>query len=438
MNRIALLTLALSLSVFHIGCGKTNPVAEVSVSESRIELSDSAYVPGDDWNAWRGPSGDGRAPAQPLVTQWDETTNILWRASIPGRGHGSPTVVGSTVYLATAIDDSQQQWVLAFDRSNGVEKWRTLLHEGNFPRRGEVHAKATNANGTIACDGERLYISMLNSNVVSTTALDLDGEIVWQKEAGKFVSKFGYAPSPLLYRSLVIVPADNQGGGYLTAFDGATGNIAWRVGRGNASSYSSATVATVGGVDQLLIAGGETLSSYDPATGAVNWQTKGLATSTCGTVVTTEDRIMASGGYPQSETMCVDANGKKLWSDATDLYEPSPIVVGSHLVGVDDSGIARCWSIETGELSWKKRLGGNFSASPILVNDLVYVPNLNGETFVFRAGESFEQVARNRLGIDCYASPAVSRGQLFLRIGVGSKRDRREELVCIGADESND
>ncbi len=78
-------------------------------------------------------------------------------------------------------------------------------------------------------------------------------------------------------------------------------------------------------------------------------------------------------------------------------------------------------------------MGGNFSASPVLVGDTIYVPNLEGKTFVFRAGDEFELIAENRLGDDAYASPAVAGGQLFLRVGFGKGQDRREQLVCIGA-----
>ncbi len=416
------------------GCGTKNPVQEVSAIDSGIQVTDSEYDAGNDWNGWRGPHGNGTAPDQPVVTQWDESTNIRWRSDVPGRGHGSPIVVGDKVFLATAIDQQQQQAVIAFDRVNGDELWRTVIHNGNFPSPREIHQKGTNANGTIACDGERLYIGMLNSNAIIATALDLNGSILWQQEVGKFVSKFGYAPSPLLYRSLVIFPADNQGGGYIAALDGKTGSVVWRTARGDASSYSSAVVASVGGKDQLLIPGGDALCSYNPLTGEELWRTSGLATSTCGTVVTTGDRIMASGGYPQAETLCVDANGRKLWSDSIKLYEPSPIVVGSMMVGVKDDGVAYCWSIESGDVLWKKRLGGNFSASPILVNGLVYAANLNGQTFVLQVGESCEVISVNQLGDDCYASPAVSNGDLFLRIGIGSGSDRREQLVCVGGE----
>jgi len=154
--------------------------------------------------------------------------------------------------------------------------------------------------------------------------------------------------------------------------------------------------------------------------------------ATCGTVVAAGDRLFASGGYPESTTVCVSSDGELLWEDNVKHYEPSLLVVDQHLFGVTDNGIAHCWAIADGQLRWRERLGGNFSASPVLCNDRIYVPNLSGETFVFRVtGESYDEVAVNELGDDCYASPAMVGGEVFLRIGLGSGEDRQEQMVCI-------
>ena len=416
------------------GCSRKPEVDVISPQESGVVISEmESTLSENDWGGWRGPSGDGIAVPQEIVTTWDETTNVLWRADVPGRGHSSPIVVGDSVFLATAIQAEETQCVIAYNRVDGTERWRTVLHRGGFPSSREVHQKATNANGTIASDGQRLYIAMLNSKAIIASALDLDGNLLWQQEVGKFVSKFGYAPSPVIYKSLVIFAADNSGGGYLAAVDGASGKVAWRVSRGQVDSYASPAIANVGGRDQLLISGCDAVTSYDPATGEELWRTPCIADSTCGTIVTTTDRILASGGFPEMETVCLSAEGDKIWSNSEQVYEPSMIVVGNYVVGVNDDGIATCWEIESGERQWKKRLGGNFSASPVLVDDMVIVPNLEGSTFVFHASEEFDEIAENRLGDDAYASPAVAGGQIFLRIGVGKGTDRREQLVCIGA-----
>ena len=284
-----------------------------------------------------------------------------------------------------------------------------------------MHAKSTYANGTLVSDGQACYTAMLNGNQIYVTALDQNGEIAWQQRAGGFVSKFGYAASPLLYKSLVIVSADHVGGGYLAALDAKTGEVAWRTGRGKKSSYSSPTVVTVDGTDQLLISGGNRLASYDPETGVELWSTPCIADATCGTVVASNDRIFASGGFPQSETVCLSAQGEILWSNDDSLYEPSLIVHDEFLYGVTDDGIANAWSIDDGTRVWRKRLGGNFSSSPVLCNGLIYAANLKGDCFVIKAdGEASEVVQTNRLGDDMYASPAISDNELFVRVGIGS------------------
>ncbi|MDM4015461.1 PQQ-binding-like beta-propeller repeat protein [Roseiconus lacunae] len=423
----------LVLTVAFVGCRKRTPVNEISTSESGIQVQefDRSLTKGD-WNQWRGPQGDGVAVDQPLPIEWGESKNIDWDVDIPGRGHGSPIVVNDLVVVSTAIDSTEEQRVVAFDQHSGEQKWSTVVHQGGFPSRRDVHQKATNANGTVASDGNLFVIAHLNQNQIIVSALDQSGEIAWQRDIGAFASKFGYAPSPILYKSLVIVAADNFGGGYIAGLDLASGEVAWRRSRGDASTYSSPHVATVGGIDQLLIAGGNRVASYDPATGEPLWETEGTAASTCGTVVTAGEKVFASGGYPDKETVCLSASGERLWSQSTKLYEPSPITDGKNLFGVTDDGIAICWSGDEGTVLWRKRLGGNFSGSPVLCNGHLYVADLSGNTYVFAASaEGYQPIAKNRLGDDCYASPAISDSAIYLRIGIGSGNNRKERLVKI-------
>src|SRR5258707_14863268 len=73
-----------------------------------------------DWPWWRGPNRDGVAAAgQKPPLHWSETQNVLWKAEVPGRGHGSATVVGDQVFLAAADEERQIQPVLCFDRQSG-------------------------------------------------------------------------------------------------------------------------------------------------------------------------------------------------------------------------------------------------------------------------------------------------------------------------------
>lgn len=431
MNRLLVLCVAFCFS--SVGCQKSQAVSPIDISQSGMAITPVEHALADvDWPSWRGRDHTGIAQDQTIPTEWNATLNIRWQSPIPGRGHSSPIVISQAVYLASANDAEESQNVFAYDRNNGKVLWSQTVHQGGFPPAKQVHKKGTNANGTLASDGRNLYVVFFNAGNIIASALDLDGTLVWQREVGGFTSKFGYAPSPILYGSSVIVAADNWGVGFIAALDAKTGKIIWRIIRGDTSSYSSPTIAHVGGRDQLLISGCGAVTSYDPVTGKEYWRTPCIAEATCGTVVTDGTRIYASGGYPETETVCLSSKGEKIWSDSTKIYEPSMLVSEGSLFAASDNGIAYCWNAETGDVCWRKRLGGNFSASPVLCKGLLYVPNLSGETFVFEATpDAYNPVAQNRIGDDCYASPAISDGEVFLRVGTGSGENRQESLVCI-------
>src|SRR5437868_925618 len=58
----------------------------------------------DNWHDWRGPNANGTAPnADPPVT-WDATTNVRWKAPLPGRGSATPVVWGDRVFVVTAVE----------------------------------------------------------------------------------------------------------------------------------------------------------------------------------------------------------------------------------------------------------------------------------------------------------------------------------------------
>jgi len=103
---------------------------------------------------------------------------------------------------------------------------------------------------------------------------------------------------------------------------------------------------------------------------------------------------------------------------------PSPLAVGDWFFTSSYVGkAAHCYEAATGKILWKEPMGLHH-ASPVTANGLVYFLNDDGVMHVVRAGPQFELVARNELGEKTYASPALSRGQMFLR--------SFKTLYCIG------
>jgi outer membrane protein assembly factor BamB len=64
---------------------------------------------------------------------------------------------------------------------------------------------------------------------------------------------------------------------------------------------------------------------------------------------------------------------------------------------------------------WQERAGGVFTASPVAAEGRIYFVSETGETVVLKAGRTFAVIARNRLDAHFVASPAISRGRIFLR-----------------------
>ena len=128
--------------------------------------SATIHVETEDWPWWRGPTRDGVAAAgQSPPMRWTQTENVAWKTPVPGRGHGSPTVVGNQIFLATADEQRQGQSVICFDRNSGKQIWRTDVHTGNLVKKGNT--KTSHASCTVACDGQQLFVNFLKYCVKS-------------------------------------------------------------------------------------------------------------------------------------------------------------------------------------------------------------------------------------------------------------------------------
>src|SRR5262245_54603627 len=62
----------------------------------------------DNWHHWRGPEANGTARQADPPIKWDATTNIKWKAPLPGRGSSTPIVWGDQVFVVTAIKTDRQ------------------------------------------------------------------------------------------------------------------------------------------------------------------------------------------------------------------------------------------------------------------------------------------------------------------------------------------
>jgi outer membrane protein assembly factor BamB len=393
-----------------------------------VSLQDSS-----DWPWWRGPGRDGAAAEnQKVPLTWSAEENVVWKAPVPGRGHGSPTVSGSHVYLAVCDESTGTQSVLCFDRATGRQVWDAEIHKGGAMRK---NPKSTGASTTPACDGERIFITFANKDAVVLTALSLEGKILWQTKISDYQIHQGYGSSPAVWDKFVFANADHPGGGVVMALDRKTGAVVWKHERPKAPNYPSPVVLKVDGKDQLLMTGCDLVSSFDPSTGKVLWEAAGATTECVTSTVTDGTHVFSSGGYPRNHLAAVKADGsaKIAWETKDRVYVPSLLIRDGFLYGVLDAGTAACWESSTGKERWKARLGGTFSASPVRVGDRIYATNEAGQTFVFEASpEKFTQLATSKLGDEAFATPAICGGRIYTRVAHKIDGRRQEMLYCLG------
>ena len=267
------------------------------------------------------------------------------------------------------------------------------------------------------------------------TALGLDGHEIWQTKITDYILHQGFGSSPTIYGPLVIVSADNKGTGAIAGLDRTNGKIIWKQDRPKLPNYTSPIILQVAGKEQLFFSGCNLVTSFDPLTGNKLWEIKGSTEECVTSTVTDGNLIYTSGGYPRNHLSAIhaDGSGKVAWENGTRVYVPSMLMKDGYLYAVLDAGVAMCWKADTGEEKWKERLGGTFSASPVLVGDQIFATNETGSTWIFKASPTgFEKVAENKLADDVFATPTICDSRIYMRAAIKNDDKRQEFLYCLG------
>jgi outer membrane protein assembly factor BamB len=395
----------------------------------------------EDWPCWRGPAGTNHAPsASETPLRWNLETgeHVVWKTPLPGRGHSTPVLVGEAIFVTTSEAGDRTQSLLKLDRATGRLMDRWVLHRDTLPAR--IHGNNSHASPTPAFDGDNLLVAFHTADAIWVTSINPEGRVNWQRKVANFepeTFQFGYGASPLVEQGLVIVAAEYNGpDSGLYALDVRDGKQVWQVPRPSNLNFASPIAATIAGQRQVMIAGAETISAYDPSNGKRRWSVESSTEAICGTVVWDDNRVLVSGGNPQPGTWCVQGDGTEvaLWENRVMCYEQSLLAVNGYVFALADNGVAYCWRTSDGAQQWQARVcRGPVSASPLLANDRIYFANQSGTVYVVAATpERFELLAENPSGESLFASPVAIDDRMYLRTGIGEGADRQEYLVAIG------
>ena len=392
----------------------------------------SSSARSEDWPAWRGPRGDGISTEENVPADWD-VAHATWKTALPGAGHASPIVCGDRIVTATALPEKLDRILLCLDRATGKVLWQETAAHGPLEK---INPENSYASGTPATDGKRVYAAFMSGDDIVVVAHNLtDGKQLWRVKAGTHNGPWGIGSSPVVFKDKVILDGDSKGDcSFLIALARDDGRTLWRIERSHKGmSFSTPLIRQMAGRWQLIQCGDRCVSSFDPETGKELWTVDGPSQEFVATPFfdDTSGLVFASSSWPERHLLAIRPDGggnvsqtHVAWRDKKGApYIPSFVVVNDLLLSIDSGGTVFCREAATGKVFWQEKLGRHH-ASPLLAGGLVYFINDEGRINVIKPGTKFDRVAQFELGEQCYASPAISNGQVFLR--------GFEHLFCIG------
>ena len=386
----------------------------------------------EDWPGWRGPQRNGVTTDTGVPTTWSATQNVLWKNPLPGTGISNPIIVQNRVVItASEGQDQSDLHVICYDRTTGQEQWHQQLW-GTSPTL--FYPRSGMASPSPLTDGKHIFAFFGTGDIF---CFGMDGELLWQRslanEYGRFQNRFAASSSPLLFADQLILQCDHYGDSYLVALNPQTGANVWKADRPDAwHSWSSPQLVSVGDQHELIVSSSMKLEAYDPGSGDRLWTVQGLSQECIPTPVFAHGLLYAVSG-PNGRHFAVRPGGRGdvteshvVWNHRRGTsFVPSAIIVDNRYYLADDNGFARCWTIPSGKLLWRKRFKGRFTASPVAADGKLFFVSEAGSTLVIDAvSNDYVELERNEVAEEVLSSPAISHGCFFLRTS--------KHLFCIG------
>jgi outer membrane protein assembly factor BamB len=408
----------------------------------------SATLARADWPEFRGPFGNGHVAARGdmepvgLPLNWSETENIRWKTPIPHRGWSTPVIMDGRVWLTTATDDGREFYVLCVDADTGDILHRKKLFHCDAP---EPLGNAVNSYATPspAIEPGRVYVHF---GSYGTACLDTaTGDVLWKRDDLRCRHYRGPSSSVVLFENLVILTFDGADLQYVAALDKTTGDTVWKTDRDvewndqhvtgpnagpilegdHRKAHSTPLVITAAdGQPQMLSGGAKAAFSYDPRTGRELWRIEFDDFSVAPRPLYQDGIAYLVTGITHPELWAINTAGRGnltvtdhiVWRAKSGVAKTaSPLLIDDLIYMISDDGVVNCIDATNGQRVWQRRIGGRFAASPIYGDGHIYFCDQDGKTTVLKPGREFEALASNTLDDGSLASPAVDGKALYLR-----------------------
>jgi outer membrane protein assembly factor BamB len=429
-----------------------------------------------DWPRFRGPNGTGVGEGEALPAEFGPDRNVAWKTKVPF-GRSSPIVSGNRVLL-TASEDGKLV-TLAFDATTGRQLWRAGLsptHHHQLYKANDAASPTPAVDGravyvffpdfgvvAYGFEGKELwrqplgpfenFYGMSSSPVVAGGVVlllcdQLRGSFLLavDKQTGKQRWKTERAgitigwSVPVVHEDQVLVFGSSRVDSYYLS----TGESRWWIPLNSNGSMGvpvvhvdSVIVAASGSDQPWLPSFQATASKYDKDRDgrlsaaeckAEDWfeHFGWIDANHDGTIDESEWNTARSLGVGDYGAVSIPLNGRGRlaasalrWRFKRNLpYVPAPLLYDGVLYMVKDGGIVTSLDPSSGKLLKQGRAPnapGQYFASPVAAAGKVFLVSEEGKITVLEAGAQWKPLARNDLGEECYATPAISGGRIFFR-----------------------
>ncbi|WP_298867923.1 PQQ-binding-like beta-propeller repeat protein [uncultured Gimesia sp.] len=301
------------------------------------------------WTQFRGPGRTNISSERGLLKDWNQNPpKLLWTARGLGEGYSSVSINGNLLF--TMGTKANEEVVIAIDVNTGEIAWSQSNgsvfknNQGNGPR------------STPTIDGTVLYALGGNGDLSRMTTRD--GSVEWTKnilqEFGARNIVWGISESPLIDGEKLVCTPGGQGA-TMVALNKQDGRVIWKAAApGNPqAAYSSAIIATVGGVKQYVNFTHAGIMGVDAQTGTPLWGNKEASnkTANCSAPIffAGNNSIFYASGYGTGGallrlTAAQNRVSAKLGFFTKDMknHHGGMVEVDGFLYGSSDPGILTC------------------------------------------------------------------------------------------------
>jgi len=442
--------------VHHQNVDSTEPPKKISPSLSSHSpdnqkklIQSPAQIGGSDWQQFLGPLGTSVSTETGILSPWpSQGLRLVWQKSM-GTGYGMPAISRGRLYLSDREADRAR--LRCFDSATGEFVWKF-----DYPTDYEDYYGYN--NGPRCCpvvDGDRVY-TYGAEGMLHCVRTD-NGQLVWKvdtrSEFHVVQNFFGVGSAPVIEGDLLIVqvggsvesadqdaPPKSNGTG-VVAFDKLTGKVRHKIGD-ELASYSSPTLATIGGRRWCFVWARGGLLAFEPATGKIDfhfpWRARAFESVNASNPVVVGDQVFISECYGPGSALLKVKNGGYdiLWTDADKRFDKSmqchwntPIAHEGYLYGCSgrhpNEAELRCIELSTGRIMWRQ---ADLTRSSLLMVDGHFIClTEDGKLLLLKVNpQKYQEISRmelykrgdpesSLLRPYCWAAPILSHGLLYVR-----------------------